>query len=366
VAAVADLTLDIQATRPVPIRAAFSCAAGGIHAVVGPSGCGKSTLLRLLAGLLRPQAGQMSLGDRVWFDASRSIHLPPQVRRIGYVSQFHGLFPHLTALGNVMAGLMDVPAERRAHQALQWLERVGLSGLDARRPSALSGGQRQRVALARALARSPGALLLDEPFASVDRVTRESLYAELVELRERLQIPIVLVTHDLQEATMLSQQMSLMADGEILQTGEPQALLARPSDERAAAMLGQQNIFDGVWRAGRLCVGSHALEVGRPPSHGQPADGPVRWMIPSNGVRLRAMFKQALPDAPNRIGLRVVSMVPLGQEVLLTGLVEGLSAPLRLRLTARLCEELRLEPGRQTEVLLRSEDIHIFEGILNK
>ena len=340
----------------------FTCRAGEIHAVVGPSGSGKSTLMRLLAGLLRPSKGRIALGERVWFDSSGGFSLTPQERRLGYVSQFHGLFPHLSAIGNIRAGLLEVPGPERTRQAQQWLERVGLEGLGNRKPAALSGGQRQRVALARALARQPGVLLLDEPFSSVDRVTREALHTEVAGLRERLNIPMVLVTHDLDEARLLAQQMSLMLDGALIQTGSPRELLARPASEEAAAMLGQQNCFDGHWQDGVLVAGPHRLVVSDGPSR----DGPVRWMLPAKGVRLRAMFKENLPEGPNRVRLEIGQVIRLGDDAIVTGQVRGLSAPLRLRLTGRLCDELGLAPGRQTDVLLRSEDIHIFAGILNK
>lgn len=127
-------------------------------------------------------------------------------------------------------------------------------------------------------------------------------------------------------------------------------------------MLGQQNCFDGHWQDGALVAGPHRLVAAGGPS----GNGPVRWMLPAKGVRLRAMFKEDLPEGPNRVSMEIGEVIRLGDDAIVMGQVRGLSAPLRLRLTVRLCDELGLAPGRRTDVLLRPEDIHIFEGILNK
>lgn len=166
----------------------------------GPSGAGKSLTLNAIAGLLRPDAGRVRVGDTMLFDAARNIDLPAEQRSLGYVFQEYALFPHLTVRQNVAFSarkgwrnpsrdIVDAEVER-------WLAALGLSGLAGRYPDQLSGGQRQRAALARALVSAPRALLLDEPFAALDAPLRRRLRAELVELQARIAIPMLLITHD--------------------------------------------------------------------------------------------------------------------------------------------------------------------------
>ncbi|GAC1572815.1 MAG: ATP-binding cassette domain-containing protein [Candidatus Elarobacter sp.] len=170
--------------------------ARGVTVLVGPSGSGKSTLLRAIAGLERPDAGEITLGTRVLHGGG--VDLPPFRRDVAYVFQDYALFPHLDVLDNVAFGLTarGVSRGERRARALTWLERLGIAVLARSRPRALSGGERQRVALARALAWTPRALLLDEPFAALDALTRTRVREELRLTLAALDIPVVLVTHD--------------------------------------------------------------------------------------------------------------------------------------------------------------------------
>jgi len=239
------LSAHIEQSAPIPLAADIVCKGGELLALVGPSGSGKSTLLRCLAGLHRPTSGHVVCGEETWFDPRRGIDLPPQQRRVGFVFQHYALFPHLTALANVTLALADVPANERARRARHWLARANIEGFDHRRPDELSGGQQQRVALARALAREPRALLLDEPFSAVDRVTRRKLLNQLIDLRRSLAIPIVLVTHDLEEATLLADRMTVLHRGRTLQTATPEEMLARPASALVARLTDQPNLFVG-------------------------------------------------------------------------------------------------------------------------
>lgn len=226
------LAVDIQQTGPMPLDVKFTCAPGELLAIVGPSGAGKTTTLRAIAGLYRPAAGSITCGDDVWFNAARDISIPAQQRRVGLVFQSYALFPHLTALHNVAVGLDDYPEPERLDRARDLLTRVHLDGLHDRRPSAMSGGQQQRVALARALARDPNVLLLDEPFSAVDRRTRRKLQANLVEMRADLRTPVILVTHDLDDAAALADRMLVVDHGEIIQEGSPAGIMNAPASGR--------------------------------------------------------------------------------------------------------------------------------------
>src|SRR3954466_1523618 len=156
-----ELSVTLRQTDVIPIDVAFTCAPGELLALVGPSGAGKSTVLRAIAGLYRPRAGRIACGGQVWFDTQSGVDHPPHKRAVGLVFQSYALFPHMTALGNVMAALGRRPRSEREAQARRLLDLVHLNDLADRKPAQLSGGQQQRVAVARALAREPAVLLLD-------------------------------------------------------------------------------------------------------------------------------------------------------------------------------------------------------------
>jgi molybdate transport system ATP-binding protein len=162
------------------------------------------------------------------------------------VFQSYGLFPHMTALGNVTAAMGHVEAGRREARGRELLDLVNLGGLEARRPAELSGGQQQRVAVARALAREPKVLLLDEPFSAVDKATRQRLYREIAELRRTLDMPVVLVTHDLDEAIMLADRMAVLHRGRTLQTGTADEVTMRPVSPEVARLVDLRNLFEGI------------------------------------------------------------------------------------------------------------------------
>lgn len=359
-----EFRLQARLTTPIALDAELSCGGGQLLALVGPSGSGKSTLLRMIAGLTRPDQGRIECAARCWFDSELRTWLSPQQRRVGFVPQHYGLFPHMSALANVMAGLHElVPSEREA-RARRWLEKVHLRGLEERRPAELSGGQQQRVALARALVREPSILLLDEPFSAVDRATRETLYIELAELKRELELPIVMVTHDLNEALLLADRMTLLADGRTLQSGVPRELVAQPVNETAARLVGVRNLFDGeVLRhdetLGFTWIKAGDLELACPIDAARRPGDRVRWMVPTNGVRLRSLTNGDLPPSPNRLRITVQGLLPLGDEARVTASLPGIADSLHVQLSVRLANQLGLRPGATTEAVLRERQLHI-------
>lgn len=358
-----DLYLQVQQLTPIPLNATLECSTGELMALVGPSGSGKSTLLRMVAGLSKLSSGTVRSGETIWAD--QHIHLSPQARRVGYVPQNYGLFPHMDALANVESGLHHLPRSERTRVAHEWLERMHLSGLSNRRPPALSGGQQQRVALARALAANPSVLLLDEPFSAVDAVTRESLYAEIVELREQLSMPVLLVTHDLHEALILADKITLLSHGRTLQTGTPESVMAQPVNEAAARLIGLRNIFDAQVLAhdpqqkkSVLQLGQYQLKTAFDPrlkigSH-------VRCVIADAGIRFRAISRNETSLKDNRIPVTISSYLKLGDQIKLTMQVTGTSTSLQVNIPMRLAQELSLHVHGQTDIVMRAEDIHIF------
>jgi molybdate transport system ATP-binding protein len=238
-------------------------------ALIGPSGAGKTSLLRSVAGLERPRAGRIALGDEVWFDGGRKLHLSPERRRVGYLPQDYALFPHLTVAGNVRF------AARRQRPDL--LDRVGIAHLASARPSQLSGGERQRVALARALAREPRVLLLDEPFGALDAITRELVRDQLADLLNTLRLPALVVTHSFDDAVVLAHRIGVLDRGRIVQLGRVADLTQSPATARVAALTGA-NVLDGTSTPHahgsiiRLATGGELVSL-------QKASGPVHVAI---------------------------------------------------------------------------------------
>jgi ABC-type sulfate/molybdate transport systems ATPase subunit len=214
----------------------------GITALFGPSGAGKTLTLRHLAGLERADEGRVLLGERVLFDAGAGMHVRPRHRRIGLVFQDHALFPHITVGGNVAYGLHDRGRAERAQRVAELLELVGLPGYEDRDPRSLSGGERQRIALARALAPEPELLLLDEPFAALDFRIRAGLRRALSEIQHLTHVPMVLVTHALEDVRALSQGLVLLDRGRVIASGPTSAILEAPPTDEAAILVGARDL----------------------------------------------------------------------------------------------------------------------------
>lgn len=235
--AVPGLSVAIQQDGPIPLDLVLACCPGELIALVGPSGAGKTTVLRTIAGLYRPKSGRIVCDGEIWLNTSTGRCRAAHDRRVGLVFQSYALFPHLTALGNIAAAMSDRPAAERLDRARELLTLVHLDGLEARKPAELSGGQQQRVALARALAREPRVLLLDEPFSAVDRRTRRRLREELTGIRATVRAPIILVTHDLDEAAALADRLVVIDKGTLLQDGCPAEVLRAPASAQVCEAL---------------------------------------------------------------------------------------------------------------------------------
>ncbi len=209
---------------------------GELLALLGPSGCGKTTVLRIVAGLEKPDSGQVLLGGR---DATP---WPPERRGVGLVFQSYALFPHLSVAGNVAYGLRGAARWRRVRELL---ELVDLSGYERRKPHELSAGQQQRVALARALAPEPKVLLLDEPLSALDAALRKELRGELRALLKRMGMTALYVTHDQEEALALADRVAVMQEGRLEQVDVPEGLYNRPKTPFVASFLGRANLWPG-------------------------------------------------------------------------------------------------------------------------
>jgi molybdate transport system ATP-binding protein len=187
----------------------LTCATNKMMVMIGPSGGGKTMIIRMLAGLEKPDEGQVIFGDEVWFDSERRINITPQKRRLGYVFQDYNLFPHLNLLDNAAFAAVE------KKEVDDLFELFKISHLKTRKPHMVSGGERQRCAICQTLARHPRLLLLDEPFSALDVVTRRGLREELKNLKGRLSCPIIYVTHDIHEALFLADEILPVVDGKI-------------------------------------------------------------------------------------------------------------------------------------------------------
>jgi molybdate transport system ATP-binding protein len=349
----------LSQTTPNPLQLSLECIAGELHALVGPSGSGKTTALRTIAGLNNPHTGSIECNGQLWFEANEingiSTSLSPAQRSCGFLFQQYALFPHLSALDNVCIALHNSVAglaERQA-QAGQWLDRMGIGELANRMPNQLSGGQQQRVALARALARSPKVLLLDEPFSAIDAPTRQGLYKTLAELRKDLNIPILLVTHDLREADLLADRITVIDQGVGLQTAPPQVLFERPRNSRVAELVGINNKFEGMFTAGKLSWDRcdrvfEVLDKGK-----IPPNTPVAWVIPADGLSLHHKASSSSIEA------HVEQISTLGQIAVIQLILNNANHTLTWEASAAEVKRLELEVGKNTHVEIDGDKIHI-------
>jgi ABC-type sulfate/molybdate transport systems ATPase subunit len=320
------LTADFR----VPLRTfdvELTLAVEGTVALVGPSGAGKSTVLRAVAGLVRPAAGQISLGNDVWF--GEGIWRRPEERPVGMTFQHYALFPHLTVRQNVMFGA------RGAIEPL--LDRFGLAGLADVKPGSLSGGEQQRVALARALARRPRLLVLDEPLSALDAHTRATVRSELREVLRSSGVPAIVVTHDFEDAASLADRVGVLVDGKLRQLAPPPELVARPADAFVGSLTGA-NLLRGRAVA---AAGLTALEL----EHG----GVVYSTDAVEGAAAAVVYPwdvtlaRATPDdsAQNHLTGEVGSLARIGNRVRVA------VGPLTAEVTAESAERLAVREGER-------------------
>lgn len=344
--------------RGATIRAQLRRPAAEFNVTVlfGPSGCGKTTVLRCLAGLERPELGSIQFQGTTWFDAERKVFRRPQERDIGLLFQDYALFPHLTVAENIGFGLRKLSRTERLRQVGDMLALFGIAGLEDRYPQQISGGQQQRVALARVMVRRPKLLLLDEPLSALDATLRENLRWELRRLLAAFATPVVMVTHDRVEAIALADEVVVMEDGVIRQSGPVQEVFTRPADLAVARIVGTETVAPGVivgLENGLAIVSVGSVELlAVPPAHIE-RDAYVC-------IRGEEVVLQRHSDAPssvrNRLAARVTSIVPEGPMVRV-----GLDAGFQLTslVTRPACEELKLQVGDPVVAMLKAPAIHL-------
>ncbi len=328
----------------------------------GPSGAGKTTVLNAIAGLMTPDAGEITLDGRPFFRRHRpgpAVNLPARKRRIGYVFQQYALFPHLTALENVA-----YPLRRRRdgpQQAMALLKKMGIAHLAHRYPHEMSGGQQQRVAIARALAADPQVLLLDEPFSALDTTLRERLQRELRDLQRELELVVLYVTHSLEDAFAVGHRLAVIRQGQVEQMGPVEAVFRRPTNRQVAEIMGIRNLFHArvvERRATGLVLDWDGLRLEAPPQPAGVGEVVTAYIRPED-------IKVLYPDRPlrpilrpNQVVGRIVQRQPNSSfQTLRVALANGHQVEIRFPVYAY--APLSLRPGEEVHLSLRKDGLVI-------
>jgi molybdate transport system ATP-binding protein len=352
------LKIKISQITPNPLQISLECAPSELHALVGPSGSGKTTALRSIAGLNKTANGKIECNGESWLETDsvgKGRRLPPAERSCGFLFQQYALFPHLSALDNVAIPLQNsgLSKSHRKSISIDLLARMGIANLSERMPHQLSGGQQQRVALARALARQPKILLLDEPFSAIDAPTRQGLYKTLAELRTDLNIPIVLVTHDLREADMLADRITVIDQGISLQTASPQVLFQKPRNSRVAELVGISNMYHGMFDSGNLSWDDskkifNVIDKGKIPPNAR-----VAWVIPQSGLSVH--------NNPNSGSVPAVveKISSLGQIAVIQLRIQDSENTVEWEASSAEVKRLQMEVGNLMHLELDEKQIHI-------
>jgi molybdate transport system ATP-binding protein len=347
----------VKRWRGFELRAELDAPTPGIIALFGRSGCGKTTLINIVSGLLQPDAGRVELDGVILTDTGARIRVPAERRRIGYVFQDARLFPHLGVLGNLRYGLRRAPPEGRLIGLEEVLALLGLEPLLERRPYQLSGGERQRVALGRALLSQPRLLLLDEPMAALDAARREEVLPYLESLRDRLSIPMVFVSHQLDEVLRLATHVALMEAGAIVASGTLSDISLRPELRAIVGPEAVGAVLDGIVTRVNSAEGMADVQIGRGTLHISVPDTRVgarmRIQLLARDIILATEPPRALSVRNAVEGVIAELADDVGQAVLVTVDI-GAGAAVLSRITRNAAQALALRAGMTVWVLVKA------------
>lgn len=345
-----DFRALIRRSETFRLNIELSIPPGKTAALLGPNGAGKSTAVASIAGLLPVEAGRIALEDVVLDDPDAGVFVTAEDRRIGVVFQNHLLFPHLNALENVAFGLRSrgVARDEARSTSREWLIKLGIGELALHKPADLSGGQSQRVALARALVTEPDLLLLDEPLSALDVTTRSELRRTLDVHLAVFEGPRLMITHDPTEAFLLADEIHIIEDGEITQSGTADDIQLRPRTRYAADLAGS-NFIAGTANEGVVQVGDHTIHVAD-----DLPDGPALVTILPTAVSIHTHRPDGSPR--NSWATFIERIERLGSRVRLR---VGGPLPLTAELTEAARSELRLEAGDEVWVAIKATEVGV-------
>lgn len=338
-------TFHLHAAVDVPLQ--------GVTAIFGPSGCGKTTFLRCMAGLERSSRGVIHFGDVVWQDEARKIFLPVMKRPIGYVFQEPRLFPHLSVRANLIYGFKRVPRQQQRLSFERIVEILDLHNLLKRRPHHLSGGEQQRVAIGRALLTSPALLLMDEPLSSLDMTRKNEILPFLQRLNQDLRVPVLYVSHDLNEILQLADHVVVIKEGTVVATGTIQDVFARLDlpglvEPNVVGAVLETTVADHEPQFGltRVEFAGRSLFI---PQQALPVGTSLRVQILARDVSLVVGVPAAQSSVLNALDARVIEIGESRSDPYTVKVKLDVGCPLLAMITRKSLHQLKLHPGQNVQ-----------------
>jgi molybdate transport system ATP-binding protein len=351
----ANFALDVKFSIPA-----------GVTMLFGASGSGKTTLLRCVAGLIRPDSGQIKIADQILFDSNARVDVPVRQRRVGFLFQNLALFPHLSVVKNIEYGLDGLDRTHAQRRTEDILKSFRISDVRQHKPSEISGGERQRVALARTLVTDPRVLMLDEPLSALDYVTQSQIIEDLRAWNAARDIPILYVTHSQREVFALGERVISLENGKILSQGTPQDVLEAPSHESLAQLAGFENFFDATVvsisndSGTMLCRLDGAETQVEVPLSRVEVGSRIRIAIRAGDIIVAGEFPRAL-SARNVVPARTISLRREGAMV-----IAEIDAGRRfeVHLTPGACESLSLKSEQQVWLVIKTHSWRLVAGTM--
>lgn len=351
----ANFALDVKFSIPA-----------GVTMFFGASGSGKTTLLRCIAGLIRPDSGQIEIGDQILFDSNARVDVPVRERKLGFLFQNLALFPHLSVVKNIEYGLDGLERTHAQRRTEDILKSFRISGVRNQKPSEISGGERQRVALARTLVTDPRVLMLDEPLSALDYVTQSQIIEDLRAWNAAGDIPILYVTHSQREVFALGERVISLENGRILSQGTPQDVLETPTQESLAQLAGFENFFDCTVvsiskdSGTMLCrLEGAATDVEVPLSRAE-VGSKIRIAIRAGDIIVAGEFPRAL-SARNVVPARIILLRREGAMVIAE--IDA-GRPFEVHLTPGACQSLSLKPDQQVWLVIKTHSWRLVAGTM--
>ncbi|MDQ1252403.1 MAG: molybdate transport system ATP-binding protein [Euryarchaeota archaeon] len=330
----------------------------------GPSGSGKTTLFKCISGITEPDDGKITVRSRIYYDKNQKINLPIQKRNLGYVFQNYTLFPHMNVKKNIECGLKSWEKISREERIIEVMKLLHIEEFENRYPSQLSGGQKQRVALARALAPKPELLLLDEPFSALDMEIRTELTEKIKNLQKKIGIPLLFITHNLEEAFLLADKILVLHEGKALQFGTPDEIFHSPKNLHVAKLIGIINIFDDAYveeyneESGSAVLKSGDLRI-KTKSQNFKAGDKVSWGIHPENISFH-FHDSSSENQENTYSARINCVVNKGPRKLITFKLVRYNKTLTAELPAQLVDFLNLNTEDLFPVKLEKSKVVAF------